>query len=133
MNSSSLKDLGLLFFRLGISYLMIAFHGFQKVQLLFSGEEIKFVDPIGVGEVPSLILAAFAEFICSILVIVGLWTRLASVVLLITMIVAVFGFHADDPLIQTELPTLFLFGYLMLVLVGGGRFSLGRLLGKKFR
>ncbi|HLS30322.1 MAG TPA: DoxX family protein [Flavobacteriaceae bacterium] len=133
MNNASLRNLGLLIFRLGIAYIMIAFHGLKKVQLLFSGEEIKFFDPIGIGEVPSLVLAAFAEFICSILIALGLWTRQAAAVLLITMLVAVFQYHADDPWVKKELPSLFLFGYLMLVFVGGGRFSLGALFGKRYR
>jgi len=133
MNNASLRNLGLLIFRLGIAYIMIAFHGLGKVQQLFSDEEIKFVDPIGIGEVPSLVLAAFAEFICSILIALGLWTRQAAAVLLITMLVAVFQYHADDPWVKKELPSLFLFGYLMLVFVGGGRFSLGSLFGKRYR
>lgn len=113
--------------------MMFTFHGLPKVQLLLSGEELRFADPIGIGAVPSLILAAIAEFLCSILVAFGIWTRWASLILLITMIVAVFGFHASDPFSQKELPTLFMFGYLMLTLTGGGRFSLGSFLGRGFQ
>lgn len=136
MNNASLRNLGLLIFRLGISYLMIAYHGMQKlgqIELLFNGEEIQFPDPLGIGAATSLVLATLAEFLGSLLVALGLWTRLASASLLITMIVAVFGFHANDPWIEKQLPTMFLLSYLLLVMIGGGRFSLGSLLGKKFR
>lgn len=136
MNNASLRNLGLLIFRVGISYLMIAYHGIQKlgqIELLFNGEEIQFPDPLGIGAATSLVLATLAEFLGSLLLALGLWTRLASASLLITMIVAVFGFHANDPWIDKQLPTLFLLGYLLLVMVGGGRFSLGSLFGKKFR
>lgn len=133
MRNSTLRDLGLLIFRLGVSYLMIAFHGWQKIENLFGEGEIKFADPIGIGMTASLILAAFAEFFCSILIALGILTRWAAVPLLITMIVAVFGFHAQDPFIQKQLPTLFMFSYALLLCTGGGSFSVGRLIGRRLQ
>lgn len=132
MKSSVIKDLGILIFRVGVAYLMLAFHGLQKVQYLFSGDEIQFADPIGIGVELSFIFAAFAEFVCAILIGLGLFTRWAAIPLAFTMIVAVFGFHGADPFIDKQLPTLFMLSFILLALVGGGKFSLGQLFGRKF-
>src|SRR5699024_1020738 len=112
--------------------LMIAFHGWQKLEMLVGDGEMKFADPIGIGVTFSLILATFTEFFCSILIALGVWTRWAALLLFITMVVAVFGYHANDPFIQKQLPTLFMFSYALLSLSGGGRMSLGRMFGTKF-
>ncbi|WP_257014129.1 DoxX family protein [Winogradskyella undariae] len=68
-------------------------HGIAKWSSLFSGEEIKFADPFGVGMLPSLVLAVFAEVICSLLLALGLLTRWALIPLIVTMFVAVFVIH----------------------------------------
>lgn len=133
MKNATLRDFGLLIFRLGVSYLMIAFHGWQKIENLFGDGEIKFADPIGIGVMASLVLATFAEFFCSILIALGILTRWAAIPLLVTMLVAVFGFHAEDPFIQKQLPTLFMFSYALILFAGGGKFSLGRLIGRNFQ
>lgn len=130
-NKKLLSDAGLLIFRLGISYLMIAYHGWGKIVKLFSGEEIQFADPIGIGMVTSFVLAAFAEFVCSILISLGLLTRWASLVLAFNMFVAGFIFHAADPFSSRQLPILFFLGYVVLAMVGGGDFSLDKLLKKR--
>lgn len=127
---TSWSDLGLLIFRVGVSYLMIAFHGWQKLQQVFSGNEIQFADPIGIGVLTSFYLALFAEFVCSILVALGVWTRLASVPLAITMIVAFFIHHAPDAFSDRQMPALFLLAYILLITTGGGRYSLVK--GRKF-
>lgn len=135
MNNSTFRDLGLLIFRLGVSYIMIAFHGLGKVQLLFSGEEIQFADPIGIGVTLSFVLAAFAEFVCSIFVALGIWTRFAAIPLMFTMFVAVFVFHGDMPFadLPRQIAYLFFFCYVLLIFTGGGKISLGNLLGKRFQ
>src|SRR5688572_22887349 len=90
-------DIVLLLVRIGVAALMLS-HGIPKLGKLFSGEPIKFADPIGVGVVPTLALAVFAEVVCSIFILTGLGTRLASIPPLITMLVAAVIVHASDPI-----------------------------------
>lgn len=123
-------DLGILLFRVGISALMLS-HGYGKLLQFFSGKEIVFVDPIGIGDTASLALAVFSEFICSILIILGLGTRIAAIPLIITMAVAVFIVHAPDPMMNKELPLLYLLGYVLLMLTGSGKYSLDHYFLKK--
>lgn len=119
----------LLFLRVAAACLMLT-HGFPKVQRLFSGEEIQFADPYGLGVTTSLALAAFAEFVCSILVILGLATRLAVIPIMITMATAVIFAHANDPFGVKEKPLLFLVVFTFILIIGPGRYSIDRNLGR---
>lgn len=115
-------NLGVLFLRVGIGLLMIAGHGYPKLQKYLGGDT-SFGDPIGLGQETSLLLAIFAEFGCSILVILGLFTRAALIPLIITMLVALFIIHAADPLSKQELPLLFAFVFLTIFVTGPGKYS----------
>lgn len=125
-------DIGLLIFRIGISCLMLT-HGVPKLIRLFGSEEIAFRDPLGVGELTSFTLTVFAEFICSLLVLIGLGTRLAVIPLMITMLVAALIVHWTDGFGRQELPLLYFFGFLLLFFTGSGKYSLDHyfLLSKK--
>ena len=122
-----MRDLGLLFLR-ATTGLMLAGHGFGKVSDLFAGNT-DFPDPLGIGSVPSMILAAFAEFLCSLLVVVGFKTRYSAIPVVITMLVAAFVFYAADPWDKKELPLLYAIPFITLILTGGGRYALDSLLG----
>jgi len=121
-------DLVLLIIRIGVATLMLT-HGLPKLQMLFGGGEIQFPGVFGLSPTLSLGLAVFAEVLCSVLIFIGLGTRLASIPLIITMLVAVFVIHASDPFATQELGLLYLFLYIPLLILGGGKYSLDRVLG----
>lgn len=123
-------DIGLFIFRIGISALMLT-HGYPKLLRFFGSEEIAFADPLGMGEVASFTFAVFAEFICSILIILGFGTRLAAIPLIGTMAVAALIVHMPDGFGRQELPLLYLVGYILLFFTGGGKYSLDWFLLKK--
>lgn len=123
------NNLGLLIFRIGISLLMFFGHGFPKLQKLLSGSEIQFADPIGVGIVPSFYLVVFAEALCSISILIGFQTRIASFFLFFTMVVATFVMLGKGEF--PELSLLYLAGYILLMIVGGGNYSIDNLLRSK--
>lgn len=129
MSSAPLaNDLGLLFLRI-VSGAGMLTHGFPKFQKVLEGN-LKFGDPIGLGEVPSLYLATFAEFLCAILVIIGLYTRLSLIPLIINMSVAFFIAHAADDFGTKEKSLLFLGMFIVIFLTGPGRFSIDNRLNK---
>lgn len=99
-------------------------HGFPKLLTFFGSEEIVFADPVGLGEVVTFSFAVFAEFICSVLIILGLGTRLAVIPLILTMAVAALIVHVPDGFGRQELPLLYLTGYVLLIFTGSGKYSL---------
>ena len=84
---------------------------------------IQFPDPIGVGATASLALAVFAEFLCSIFLIVGFKVRLVAIPPAVTMFMAAFIVHGADPLGKKEKALLYLISYIVLILCGGGKYS----------
>jgi putative oxidoreductase len=125
-------DLALLISRFGFSVLMLT-HGYPKLMKLFSGEPVSFASILGLSATVTLVLAVFAEFLCSIFIIFGFYTRLAALALIATMLVAAFHIHGDDPVSIKEKSLLFLIFYIMLLLTGGGKYSVDYLLLKKKR
>ncbi|WP_319591801.1 DoxX family protein [uncultured Draconibacterium sp.] len=122
-------DLSLLLLRLATGGFMLT-HGIPKLQRLLAGE-MQFGDPLGLGPEVSLVLAVFAEVVCSILIVLGLGTRLAVIPSIVTMAVAAFIAHGADPFGRKELALLYLVGYIVLLLSGSGKFSVDRLISRK--
>ncbi|KOS06222.1 DoxX family protein [Flavobacterium akiainvivens] len=123
-----MNSFALLLLRIVVGCFMLT-HGVAKYKTLMDGGE--FADPIGIGSSASLWLAVFAELVCSALLIIGFATRIAVVPLLITMIVAVFIVHSADPFGNKEVGGLYLIIYVLLLITGGGKYSIDGLIGKK--
>ena len=124
-----MQDLGKLILRLGLGAFMLT-HGWPKLMKLFAGGEIEFGDPIGLGPTLSLILTVFAEFFCSIILIVGYKTKWAAIPLAFTMLVAAIIVHGDDPFGRQEKAWLYAVGYIAIALIGAGKYSLDDKFGK---
>lgn len=120
-------DFWLLLFRIAIGITMLT-HGIPKFNNLMSGN-VQFPDPLGLGAGPSLTLTVFSEALCSILLILGLATRLAVIPLIINMLIAIFYIHGQDPFGQKELATLYLLIYIGFLIVGPGKFAIDTFIG----
>lgn len=118
-------DIGLLILRVSLGFTMLILHGWGKLEN-FSTVAPKFMSLFGI--VPpniSLGLAIFAEVACSVLLIVGLFTRFAALNLAITMAVAFFVFHeakftGPKP---GELAFVYMTGFITLLFAGGGKYA----------
>jgi putative oxidoreductase len=106
-------------------------HGWGKFLKLIGDDPIQFADPLGVGVTASLLLTVFAEVFCSILLILGLTTRLAAIPSLITMLVAAFVVHANDGFGKMEMALLYGVMYLVIAIAGAGKYSLDYLIYNK--
>lgn len=124
-------SLGLLILRVGVGVHMAALHGYGKLSK-FSEMSGGFPDPLGVGSTASLSLAVLAEFFMSIVLVFGLLTRLTTIPLIVTMAVAAFIIHSEDPWSTREPALLYLGAYLALFFAGAGRFSVDAVIRKKF-
>ena len=128
-SSSFMNHCLVLLSRLSISFLMLT-HGIPKLNKLLAGGEIKFADPLGLGPTLSLILVVFSEVICSLFIAMGFKSRLATIPLIITMLVAAFITHANDGLYKQEKALLYIVAYILIFITGSGRFSIDYLLEK---
>lgn len=133
MNSENTKvDVALLIMRIGIAGLMLV-HGIPKMLMLFSAETIQFPGVMGMDSGLSLTLAVFAEVFCSFLLLIGLGTRYAVLPLSVTMLIAVFYIHGADPFSNQELGLHYLLVYIILLILGGGKYSIDAILENRKR
>ena len=89
-----------------------------------------FPDPLGIGSPLSLGLAIFGELACSMAFIIGFLYRLAKIPMIFTMCVAFFIVHADDPFAVKELAFVFLVVFVLMYIVGPGKFAVDRWISK---
>ncbi len=125
-------NFALLLLRSGAALMMLT-HGYPKLMQFFSGEPITFASIFGLSMTISLLLAVFAEVICSIFVLLGLGTRLAAIPLIFTMLIAAFYIHADDPFASKEKAFLFALIFIVLFISGGGKYSFDNLFVRKLK
>lgn len=131
-SNTVIKDIILLVVRVFIGFAMLS-HGFPKLQMLLEGGKIEFFDFLGMGPTISLTLTVFAEFVCSILLILGLFTRVALGFLIFTMIIAGFVVHGADPFEKREMSLIYLSVYLLLIAFGPGKISVDYMIEKRKR
>jgi len=104
-------------------------HGYGK--LTHFDETAKFMPHLfGMSSSITTALVIFAEFFCSLFIILGLFTRLACVPLIITMCYALFITLHGEVFGKGELATLYLAAFTVLLLVGPGRVSVDSMTGK---
>lgn len=126
--SAGAFNTAMLLLRLTVGILMMM-HGYDKLKN-FATLEPKFMNFMGIGSSLSLALLIFAEFFCSMFLILGLFTRLAAIPLIIATCVMVFKAHNADVFGDGETATLYLASYVVLLLVGPGRVSVDSMIGK---
>lgn len=124
MINKSQASLAMTVLRIGLSALMLG-HGIPKISRLFESP-IEFADPIGLGPTVSLILTLIGEVVAPVLIIIGWKTRLAAVPALITMLVAAFIVHADDPFQKKEMALIYALGFLVILIGGPGKYALDK-------
>ncbi|WP_162418999.1 DoxX family protein [Cyclobacterium roseum] len=123
-------DLAIFFLRVGTS-LMLLTHGWAKITN-FSERLNNFADPIGLGPAVSLQLVIFAEFFCTIFLMLGFMSRVFLIPLIINMAVIVFVVHGDDPFNRQELSLMYLLVFVVLLFTGPGKLSLdGQILKRR--
>lgn len=119
------SDAGILILRLSCA--LMALHGWGKFSNFYDGIS-EWPDPLHVGTTVSKGLTVFAELFCTIFVVLGLFTRLALIPLIVCMLIIVFVIHAEDPLGEKEHGLLYLLMYFTLIFTGPGKYSLDRLI-----
>jgi putative oxidoreductase len=118
----------MLLLRFSLGILMIV-HGYDKL-VHFATYKHDFINFLGMGSTVSLALSIFAEFFCSLFLMIGLFTRITVLPLLINMSVIIFKAHHGDIFGDGEHASLYLAGFLAILLVGPGKASVDGIMGK---
>ena len=125
-------DFGLLILRVALGFSMLLLHGRGKM-LNFAATAEKLPNVFGLPGNVNAGLAVFAEVVCSALLIAGLFTRFAALMLAITMGTAFFFVHKSAlvDVVATgvksgELAMVYLIAYVTLLFTGAGKISVDR-------
>lgn len=121
-------NFGLLVLRAALG-LLVASHGYQKL-IHFSAMKGTFVNFLGLGQTISLSLVIFAEFFCSIFLILGLFSRLAVIPIMIVMIVALSKVHNWEIFGDGERAAIYLACCITIFFCGPGRASVDGMIAK---
>jgi putative oxidoreductase len=132
--SDNAFNMGMLLMRIIFGVLMMH-HGYDK--LVHYNEILNPADPkdqflnfMGLGVAASLSLCIFAEFFCSLFIILGLFTRPAAVALVINALVALILRHNSDFLGYGQTISLYLGAFLTLLIMGPGKISVDGMIAK---
>jgi putative oxidoreductase len=131
MHDTRYVDAGTLVLRLVVGSLMLL-HGVHKLRHGIGGVMRQLEShglPTSIGY-----LVYLGEFVGPVMLILGIYTRLAAMMVAGTMVVAIYLAHAGDVLSLSpkgggwaiELQALYLFGAIAIALLGPDRFALGR-------
>jgi len=125
--SPSRVDAALLVLRLAAGASLFLKHGTEKL-FRFHAMAAHFPNPLHIGPVPSLIFALLSDGICSLLVVFGLATRWAALIVFVNIGVAWafvhrFAFFGPQGA-HGELIVLYLAAMLAIFLAGPGKYSI---------
>jgi len=130
---SKFRDLGLLLLRAVIGLYLAFGHGWGKIaggpeQWVGLGGTMEI---FGLGFAPTFwgFMAAFAEFACALLVVVGFLTRPAALLVVINMAVAATAHITGAIDGGPEMALLYGFVFLSLILIGPGKYSIDEQVG----
>jgi putative oxidoreductase len=121
-------NIAVLILRVAFGLLLLINHGIDKLKH-FAERQNSFPDPIHIGHMPSLMLALFAEVFCAVFLILGLFTRIMAIPVVINFAVIVFlvnkGYAGN-----AEMGVLYLAGFFSILLMGPGKYSIDGAMGK---
>lgn len=121
-------NFAMLILRVGVGVLIFS-HGYDKL-IHFSSMKNHFLNFMGIGSTLSLTLDIFAEFFCSIFLILGLFTRLSIIPIIVAMSVALFKAHHADMFGAGERAAMYLIASIAILFCGPGRISIDGAVGK---
>lgn len=126
-------NVAILALRLAFGLILCFYYGIDKLKN-FGHLEYVFPDPFHFGHRISLVLVIFAELLCSLLIALGLFTRFAALVAVISMAVAEFWANKGHVGMSAGMPHeqayLYLVAFFVILLVGPGRISVDGAMGK---
>ncbi|GEC80171.1 hypothetical protein FAQ01_30410 [Flavobacterium aquatile] len=127
---SNLNNFTLLLFRVAISAELIVAHGLKKLGIGVTSAEIV-PNPFGLPEVLNQVFATSANIIMPLFIVVGLFTRLATLPILAVTLTGYFILHFNDTIAIKDVPFMYSVSFILIALLGPGKYSLDNYFTKK--
>ncbi|MDB5221687.1 MAG: DoxX family protein [Chitinophagaceae bacterium] len=118
----------LLVLRLGFG-ILLAHHGYLKISN-FQQTQGYMMDFMGIGKSATAALVIFTELFCGSLIIIGLFTRLACIPIIIMFVVIIFKVGHADFFGKEELPIAYIIPFIALLFTGAGKISVDNMISK---
>lgn len=106
-------------------------HGLDKI-MNFNELSLNYPNVMGLGSYTTLMVTIFCEFCCSLFLIAGLITRIVTIPMIVAMGVAFFDIH-DAMMPEGELSLIYMVTFLVIFIIGPGRYSVDYLLDRQFK
>lgn len=126
--SNAAFNFGMLVMRVVLGLILIS-HGYPKL-VNFATLRHKFMNFLSLGSTTSLVLIIFAELFCGFLLVIGMFTRLAAIPIVIGMAVVFFVASHGNLFSEGERGGMYMATALFILLCGPGRISVDGMIGK---
>jgi putative oxidoreductase len=120
----------MLLFRIAVSTEMILVHGFKKLGI-GTAEAEQVPNPLYLPEVFNYWFAVSANIFFPLLVLIGMFTRLATIPTLAVTLTGYFILHWSDAAIIKDTPFIYCICFLLILLFGPGKYSIDNYIYKK--
>ncbi|MEO6549532.1 MAG: DoxX family protein [Ferruginibacter sp.] len=125
-------NISMLVFRIIISLELMVVHGLKKVGVgVASAEHVP--NPLNLPDALNQAFATSANLFFPVLVILGFLTRLSVLPILAVTLTGYFILHWNDALLVKDTPFMYSAVYLLILVLGPGKYSLDYFINKKMR
>ena len=122
-------NIAVLLIRVTFGSMLLINHGIDKLRH-FAEKQNSFPDPVHLGHLPSLMLVLFAEVFCTVFIILGLFTRIMAIPVVINFVVIAFLVNKGGYSGPAETGVLYLAAFFSILLMGPGKYSIDGAMGK---
>jgi len=126
------NDIALLFFRVALCCELIYAHGLKKIGVGTAMAEVV-PNPLGLPDAINQAFATGANLVMPIFIILGLFTRIATLPILAVTLTGYFVLHFNDPIQVKDVPFIYSLCFLLVTCTGAGRYSLDHYLSDQGR
>ncbi|QEE50819.1 DoxX family protein [Flavobacterium alkalisoli] len=127
---SSVNDLALLAFRVAVSAQLIVVHGLKKLGIGVTQAE-NVPNPLHLPQAINQVFATSSNVIFPLFIIFGVLTRLATLPILAVTLTGYFIVHGNDPLLERDVPFMYSIVFLLILILGPGKYSIDNILHRK--
>jgi putative oxidoreductase len=119
-------DYGMFFFRTFVSVQLVVVHGLKKIGI-GTGIAEAVPNPFNLPVEFNKMFAITANLIFPLFVIIGWYTRLATIPILSVTLIGYFVVHWGDPLLMSDIPFMYSLSFLFIACCGAGKFSIDKI------